>query len=76
MSSLASSAAQPNELREAHTVATVDGVAKIRQNPSQQRWRTFNSDRTTATAAAAAVNLKPDAVLHGLAVALHHQHGH
>ena len=72
MSSLASSAAQPNELREAHTVATVDGVAKIRQNPSQQRWRTFNSDRTTATAAA----VKPDAVLHGLAVALHHQHGH
>ena len=74
MSSLASSAAQPNELREAHTVATVNGVAKIRQNPSQQRWRTFNSDRTTATAAAAAV--KPNAVLHGLAVALHHQHGH
>ena len=73
MSSLASSAAQPNELCDAHTVATVDGVAKIRQNPSQQRWRTFNSDRTTATAAAA---VKPDAVLHGLAVALHHQHGH
>ena len=67
MSSLASSAAQPNELCDAHTVATVDGVAKIRQNPSQQRWRTFNSDRTT---------VKPDAVLHGLAVALHHQHGH
>ena len=75
MSSLASSAAQPNELREAHTVATVNGVAKIRQNPSQQRWRTFNSDRTTATAAAVK-HVKPDAVLHGLAVALHHQHGH